>query len=245
MPPAASQAGGEWYDLKGVLVHRGSAASGHYYSFICDRQSQQWYRFDDRNVTPFDPAHMESECFGGVSVTDSARDPWAVHDDTDIDHSAFLLFYERRVRHEPATPPAPDAADATAVSTRVAGSATGGAPSTSISHFKQFVRDRAVAAEHHVPSPFERQAWHNNEQCVGCAPHRVCVAPPQPRTCPHTHPLLLWWVRCVRVWQVHASATAVRPRVQQVLCARRGGGVCVRHAGVRSSRRPGQSRRRG
>ena len=155
--------------MKGVLVHRGTAASGHYYSFICDRQSQQWYRFDDRNVTPFDAAHMESECFGGVSDKTDSTDPWAVHDDTDIDHSAFLLFYERRVPHEPAPLAATDGAAASTSSPArrsPAGESDGSPSSHSISHFKQFVRDKAVAAEHHVPSPFERQAWHNNEQCV-------------------------------------------------------------------------------
>merc|ERR1712071_275967 len=57
------------YNLAGVLVHAGVAQGGHYYSFIKDRSSKgesgTWYRFDDEDVTVFDPASIELECFGG------------------------------------------------------------------------------------------------------------------------------------------------------------------------------------
>jgi ubiquitin C-terminal hydrolase len=56
------------YRLAGVLVHAGVAQGGHYYSFIKDREGgseDKWYRFDDEDVTPFDPALIETECFGG------------------------------------------------------------------------------------------------------------------------------------------------------------------------------------
>ncbi len=41
------------YRLTGVLVHAGVAQGGHYYSFVKDRISAKWYRFDDEDVTPF------------------------------------------------------------------------------------------------------------------------------------------------------------------------------------------------
>ena len=53
------------YRLTGVLVHAGVAQGGHYYSFVKDRISAKWYRFDDEDVTPFDTASIEHECFGG------------------------------------------------------------------------------------------------------------------------------------------------------------------------------------
>ena len=41
------------YRLKGVVVHTGSADSGHYYSFI-EGANAQWYEFNDERVSEFD-----------------------------------------------------------------------------------------------------------------------------------------------------------------------------------------------
>ncbi|KAL9647338.1 hypothetical protein ABK040_011703 [Willaertia magna] len=56
------------YKLVGVLVHSGSAESGHYYSFIMDRSDpeKKWYEFNDKEVSPFDADQsLDKECFGG------------------------------------------------------------------------------------------------------------------------------------------------------------------------------------
>jgi len=61
------------YTLGGVVCHKGtSAASGHFYSLIRDRKTQQWFRFDDEIVTEFDSRNLEQECFGQQSEKDSA-----------------------------------------------------------------------------------------------------------------------------------------------------------------------------
>ena len=45
------------YQLNGVVIHIGSADSGHYYSFIRDREKvnapedKKWYEFNDTQVT--------------------------------------------------------------------------------------------------------------------------------------------------------------------------------------------------
>ena len=55
------------YKLKGVVVHMGTADSGHYYSFIKDRTKEEdtWYEFNDTVVKPFNLSRMEQEAFGG------------------------------------------------------------------------------------------------------------------------------------------------------------------------------------
>lgn len=55
------------YKLKGVVVHMGTADSGHYYSFIQDRTKLEdtWYEFNDTVVRPFNISGMEEEAFGG------------------------------------------------------------------------------------------------------------------------------------------------------------------------------------
>jgi len=54
------------YKLCGVVVHSGTADSGHYVSVAVDRESSlQWYEFNDSKVTKFNPDLMQVETFGG------------------------------------------------------------------------------------------------------------------------------------------------------------------------------------
>ena len=78
------------YHLKGVLIHAGTADSGHYYSIAKERcehdkkvtesakPKMSWYMFNDSTVTTFDPAGLAEASFGG-----------------NVPYSAYLLFYER------------------------------------------------------------------------------------------------------------------------------------------------------
>ena len=54
------------YQLVGVLVHSGSANSGHYYSYIKERgvDNPRWLEFNDRIVREFNFADLAKECFG-------------------------------------------------------------------------------------------------------------------------------------------------------------------------------------
>lgn len=57
------------YTLVGVVVHSGSVDVGHYYSFIKDRTTNLWYRFDDKTVDDFDPSKLDQETFGSGKLT--------------------------------------------------------------------------------------------------------------------------------------------------------------------------------
>jgi len=87
------------YKLAGVLVHAGVAQGGHYYSFIKDRHTgtkDQWYRFDDEDVTPFDPALIEQECFGGKTKKETKWPNGQVHTQEQEQYAnALMLFYEK------------------------------------------------------------------------------------------------------------------------------------------------------
>ncbi|CAN0434580.1 unnamed protein product, partial [Ascophyllum nodosum] len=69
-------AGNYLYNLVGILVHSGGAECGHYFSYIRDRgrnayhggdgKSQgSWFKFNDDEVTPFNPREIDQTCFGG------------------------------------------------------------------------------------------------------------------------------------------------------------------------------------
>ncbi|GMF64527.1 unnamed protein product [Phytophthora lilii] len=87
------------YRLKGILVHSGVAQGGHYYSFIYDHMSEKWFKYDDEDVTPFDPANIEAECFGGVQ-----RRSWHGSNNSmemEVFSNALMLFYEKVIPVEP------------------------------------------------------------------------------------------------------------------------------------------------
>lgn len=103
--PLISVAGGDVsdyeYELQGVLVHAGIAAGGHYYSFIRDvndnsshdgKEVEKWYRFNDEDVSSFNPENIPTSCFGGTYSTTSA-----MHDVIEEDRSAnaLMLFYRK------------------------------------------------------------------------------------------------------------------------------------------------------
>ena len=84
------------YRLAGVLVHAGVAQGGHYYSFVKDRTSDKWYRFDDEDVTPFDPKLIEQECFGGKMKKETKYPNGHVHTvESEQFANALLVFYEK------------------------------------------------------------------------------------------------------------------------------------------------------
>lgn len=91
------------YKLAGVLVHAGVAQGGHYYSFIRDRFSflsedepDKWYRFDDEDVTPFDPSSIEVECFGGKVKKETKFPTGQVHTvESEQFANALMVFYEK------------------------------------------------------------------------------------------------------------------------------------------------------
>ncbi|KAL1852073.1 hypothetical protein VTK73DRAFT_9286 [Phialemonium thermophilum] len=84
------------FELVGVLVHSGTAESGHYYSYIRERPTssnlQSWVEFNDDLVTPWDPAQMEASCFGGLDYRTPFDQDGIIYDKT---YSAYMLFYQR------------------------------------------------------------------------------------------------------------------------------------------------------
>ncbi|CAH0479240.1 unnamed protein product [Peronospora belbahrii] len=126
------------YRLKGILVHSGVAQGGHYYSFIYDHMSEKWFKYDDEDVTPFDPSNIEAECFGGVQ-----RRSWHGSNNSmemEVFSNALMLYYEKVVPVEPA-------------SVLVAKAVTDSETST----------DVVVAAPDEEHCEYEAEVWKSNE----------------------------------------------------------------------------------
>lgn len=84
----------DMFELVGVLVHSGTAESGHYYSFIRERPStgnvESWVEFNDDVVNSWDPNLMEASCFGGADYR-----PTFDNGIVEKTYSAYMLFYQR------------------------------------------------------------------------------------------------------------------------------------------------------
>ncbi|KAL2848825.1 hypothetical protein BJY01DRAFT_211397 [Aspergillus pseudoustus] len=85
------------FELVGVLVHSGTAESGHYYSYIRERPtasgSGTWVEFNDADVSRFDPRRIGEQCFGGVS--ESLHSASGGHVRYNKAWNAYMLFYQR------------------------------------------------------------------------------------------------------------------------------------------------------
>ncbi|KAL4986994.1 hypothetical protein BDW68DRAFT_162080 [Aspergillus falconensis] len=85
------------FELVGVLVHSGTAESGHYYSYIRERPTANgrgtWVEFNDSDVTRFDPGRIGEQCFGGYS--DSLHSTTAGQVRFNKVWNAYMLFYQR------------------------------------------------------------------------------------------------------------------------------------------------------
>ena len=91
------------YRLRGVVIHKGIAQGGHYYSLgrVPDNEDDggdgKWYKFDDESVTPFPVSKLGDEAFGGYETRSYGRQ-WnnngMQEHKVEKMHNATILFYE-------------------------------------------------------------------------------------------------------------------------------------------------------
>ncbi|PHH80164.1 hypothetical protein CDD82_1934 [Ophiocordyceps australis] len=93
---ASTDATEDEFELVGILVHAGTAESGHYYSYIKERplpgSKNSWVEFNDDVVSLWDPSLMSSSTFGGPETRPLYETNGVAYDKS---YSAYMLFYQR------------------------------------------------------------------------------------------------------------------------------------------------------
>lgn len=79
------------YELKGIVIHSGTAAAGHYYSII-KVADNTWYKFDDSRVSVFNISELAEEAYGGREEYND----WGTQDRSARSKNAFVLLYEKK-----------------------------------------------------------------------------------------------------------------------------------------------------
>ena len=51
------------YELFSLLMHSGSAISGHYFAYVKELRSGSWYKFNDSHVSAATPEQLEAKWF--------------------------------------------------------------------------------------------------------------------------------------------------------------------------------------
>ncbi|KAK5956953.1 hypothetical protein OHC33_002442 [Knufia fluminis] len=79
------------FELVGVIIHSGTAETGHYYSFVRQRPSSKnskdsWVQFNDQDVTKFDSRQMRDQAFGGCDQRFGTITKF---------YNGYMLFYQR------------------------------------------------------------------------------------------------------------------------------------------------------
>lgn len=103
------------YELTGVLVHAGTAETGHYYSFVKSREpnangERLWYRFNDTVVEEMNEEDLAAATFGGVETVNT----WDQTTRKTVlrtqakNYNAYMLFYQRAVQYPVVEPKTDD-----------------------------------------------------------------------------------------------------------------------------------------
>lgn len=85
------------YTLKGIVIHIGTAESGHYYSYIFTEG--KWLEFNDIWVGVVNPQNIPNDCFGGEEKVQ-----YSLYNKTGSREkvgNAYMLLYERNKMFKP------------------------------------------------------------------------------------------------------------------------------------------------
>lgn len=86
---SSNTAGPYSYDLFAIMIHSGSASGGHYYAYIKDLETGNWYSFNDQTVSSITQEDI-SKSFGGTGAFKS------YYSNFTSSTNAYMLMYRQQ-----------------------------------------------------------------------------------------------------------------------------------------------------
>ena len=85
------------YSLHSVVVHKGSANSGHYYAYIKPTVEDMWLQFNDEVVRPADSYEVFDNNFGGSYKSYKLKSKGEISETNySFDSNAYILIYIKK-----------------------------------------------------------------------------------------------------------------------------------------------------
>jgi ubiquitin carboxyl-terminal hydrolase 7 len=89
------------YCLHSVIVHKGSANSGHYYAYIKPTIENNWILFDDEIVRPADFYEVFDNNFGGAHKYFKLKPKGEISETSySFESNAYILVYVKKSKRE-------------------------------------------------------------------------------------------------------------------------------------------------
>lgn len=84
--------------MKGVVIHKGTAGYGHYYSLV-NHKADKWIKFNDSIIEDFEIRRLPGEGFGGKESEDNSEF-WTGAGIDVSSTNAYILVYERLLKKD-------------------------------------------------------------------------------------------------------------------------------------------------
>ena len=87
------------YELFSIMIHSGSATGGHYYAYVKDFLTDQWYNFNDERVTRLDPNDIQKAYGVSYSSFSSTTAYMLLYRQIDVKRNELFLIKDEYPSH--------------------------------------------------------------------------------------------------------------------------------------------------
>jgi len=89
------------YTLHSIVVHQGTATSGHYFAYIRCSIDNSWILFNDESVKPAEKFDVFENCYGGIGSLYKHKGKGEISESTYVNEtSAYILVYIRNTKRQ-------------------------------------------------------------------------------------------------------------------------------------------------